>query len=231
MKTIKTTIATTLPDAVKAKFTKEALEGMRDQINSGEFKVYDSGWNEIGEVKKAAIPIDTKNLEVVMKLNESLIDKSFEWFFVPYGHPVDVKIEGEIEEINRADLKCIRMVKMPTDLSLKPVRFEMEFVEGVDYFVKKYDELTSESVTEFIEKGNQVAVYYPESMGWPDIIKDSFERGLVVDNGGESGPDFVHPFSISAVKMTFEQFKKQIALSWANLALQKKTDPLLKNIG
>ncbi|MCK5615836.1 hypothetical protein KAR91_78960 [Candidatus Pacearchaeota archaeon] len=228
MKTIKTTIATTLPDAVKAKFTKEALSGMRDQINKGEFFVTDVNREiKIGSVKKAAI--SEKDLVVKMKLDDTLIDKSFEWFFVPFGIPIDISLEGEFEVIRQVDLVCIQMVKMPTDLSLKPVRFEMEFVEGVDYFVVKHNELTPELVAEFIEKGNQVAVYYPDSMEWADVIKDTLERGLVVDTGGE--PNFVHPFSVSVIPETFEEFKKQIALSWQNFSSEKKMDPLLKNIG
>ena len=228
MKTIKTTIATTLPDIVKQRFTKKALEEMRDQMNSGEFFVTDSNRTiKIGSVKKASIP--ENDLVVTMKLDDSLIDKSFEWFFVPFGFPIDIKVEGEIEEINKVDLVCIRMVKMPTELSLKPVRFEMEFVEGVDYFVVKYDDLTPELVAEFIEKGNQVAVYYPESMEWADVIKDTIERGLVVDTG--DGPNFVHPFSVSVIPETFEEFKKQIALSWQKFSSEKKMAPLLKNIG
>ena len=224
MKTIKTTIATTLPDQVKSKFTKEALKGIRDQINDPETKffVVDAGMKlKIGTVKKASIP--DKDLVVTMKIDEKLIDKSFEWFFVPYGIPIDIKLEGEIEEISMVDLVCIQMVKMPTDLSLKPVRFEMVFVEGIDYFVKKYDELTPELVKEHIEKGSQVSVYYPESLGWDSIIKDAVEKGIV------NGAEFVHPFAVFAPKISFEEFKRQIELSWENLASEKKMDPLLRS--
>ncbi len=218
MKTIKTTIATTLPDQVRTKFTKEALAGMRDQINKDELLVFNTDWNVVGKVKKASIP--EKDLVVTMKINEKLIDKSFEWFFVPYGIPVDIKIEGNFEVTRKVDLKCVQMVKMPTDPTLKPVRFNMEFVEGIDYFVVKYDELTPGLIAEYIEKGNQVSVYYPESLGWVNIIKDAVEKGIV------DGAVFVHPFAIFAPKSSFEEFKKQITRSWQNLASQKKMDPL-----
>lgn len=225
MKTIKTTIATTLPDQVKSKFTKEALKGIRDQINDPKTKffVVDAGMKlKIGTVKKASIP--DKDLVVTMKIDDSLIDKSFEWFFVPYGIPVDIKLEGEIEEISMVDLVCIQMVKMPTDLSLKPVRFEMEFVEGVDYFVVKHEDLTYELVTEYIEKGLHVSVYYHESMGWEDTFKSLFEKGLL-----DPDKNIIHPFSASMIKGTFEEFKHQIALLWQNFSSEKKMDPLLKN--
>ncbi len=229
MKTIKTTIATTLPDQVKSKFTKEALQGMRDQINSGKIHVVDAEIKlRIGEAKKASIP--EKDLVVKMKVNDDLIDKRFEWFFVPSGIPIDIKIEGEIEEINRVDLICIKMVKMPTDLSLKPVRFEMEFVEGVDYFVKRPEELTNELVEELIEKGNQVSVYYHSDMEWESIIKDTVERGLVSET--EDGKvEFVFPFNPCIVSETFEEFKEKVALAWQNFSSEKKMDPLLKSIG
>lgn len=232
MKTIKTTIATTLPDSVKAKFTKEALAGMRDQINNPEinFFVTDAGMKQkLGAVKKASIT--EKDLVVKMKIDDSLIDKSFEWFFVPFGIPIDVSLEGEFEVIRQVDLVCIQMVKIPTDLSLKPTRFEMKFVEGVDYFVKKHDELTTELIAEFIKNGIHVSVYYPESMGWEHIVRDAVTKGLISENEDHTNMEFVHPFSLAAVPITFEEFKKQIALSWQNLASQKKMDPLLKNIG
>lgn len=229
MKTIKTTIATTLPDQVRSKFTQEALAGMRDQINKGELLVYDIDWNEIGKVKKASIP--EKDLVATMKINENLIDKSFEWFFVPYGIPVDIKIEGIFEVTRKVDLKCVQMVKMPTDPTLKPVRFNMEFVEGVDYFVVKYDELTPELVAEYIEKGNQVSVYYPESLGWENIARDGVVRGIFSYNENMARGEFVHPFAVSAVSITFEEFKKQIALSWQKYSSQKKENPLLKSTG
>ena len=229
MKTIKTTIATTLPDQVKSKFTKEALAEMRDQINDPEkdFFVTDVGIKQkLGVVKKASIP--EKDLVVTMKLDDKLIDKSFEWFFVPFGIPIDIKIEGDFEVTRKVDLVCIKMVKAPTDLSLKPVRFEMKFAEGVDYFVKQYDELTPELVSEFIEKGNQVCVYYPESFGWENIVKDALERGIVI-NEDNTGAKLVFPFSMS-VSSSFKKFKKQIDLTWRNYGLQKQKDPLLKHI-
>ncbi len=229
MKTIKTTIATTLPDIANTKFTKEALDGMRDQINKGDIEVYDLNWNKIGKVKSASIPIDTKNLEVVMKIDDKLIDKSFEWFFVPYGIPVDIGIEGKFEVTRKADLKCIQATNYSTDLSLKPTRFDMEFTEGVDYFVKKYEDLTPELVLEFIEKGLSTWVYYPQSLGADNIIKDAIERGLIVDSDDETGGDFVHPFTVSALPLTFEEFKKQVDLSWRNFSSMKTKDPLLRN--
>jgi len=232
MKNITTTIATTLPDSVKSKFTKEALAGMRDQINDPkkEFFVTDDKMTvKLGPVKKASIPIDTKDLEVSMKLDDTLIDKSFEWFFVPFGIPIDIAVEGDFEVIRQVDLVCIKMVKMPTDLSLKPVRFEMEFTEGVDYFVIKHEDLTPELVAEYIEKRMQVSVYYHSEMEWEDIIKDAIKRGIVASDG--TGPAFVFPFTPCVVPETFEEFKKQIALSWQNLASEKKMDPLLKNTG
>lgn len=226
MKTIKTTIATTLPDQVRTKFTKEALAGMRDQINNSKegFLVYDTNWNEIGKVKKASIP--EMDLIATMKINENLIDKSFEWFFVPYGIPVDIKIEGNFEVTRKVDLKCIQMVKMPTDITLKPIRFEMDFVEGVDYFVIEYNDLTSELVAEYIEKGNQVCVYYPWLMGWENILKDSIERGIVSEIKEQTIVGFVHPFSLSAVPITFEEFKKQVVITWQKYSSQKKVEPL-----
>lgn len=226
MKTIKTTVATTLPDQVRTKFTQEALADMRDQINNSKegLLVYDIDWNEIGKVKKASIP--EKDLVITMKIDENLIDKSFEWFFVPYGIPIDIKVEGDFEVTRKVDLKCIQMVKMPTDLSLKPIRFEMEFVEGVDYFVEQYDELTPELIAEYIKKGNQVSVYYPASMEWDNIIKDAIQKGLVADKEDGTGVNFVFPFNLSAVSITFEDFKKQVATSWQKYSSQKKEEPL-----
>ena len=77
------TIATTLLDANKEKFTLNVLKKFRDKINAPypQIKVTSEG-KEIGHVLKATI--SKKKLKVTLDINSKGIDKTWEYFFIPY---------------------------------------------------------------------------------------------------------------------------------------------------
>lgn len=207
---ITTTIATTLLDANKEKFTLNLLKKFRDKINSSypQIKVTIEG-KEIGHASKAIV--SKKKLKLDLNINVKGIDKTWEYFFVPYFEDGRFISEKEMTTVNSATIKEVHMVKFPTDVSLKPTVFP--FVEGEDYFVVKHDEITDEQIKEFLKSGEYlksgkpVAVYYHLEKGDEDRIqKDALERGFIIKVEGE----FINqsPFYVQAVEDDFETVRK-----------------------
>jgi len=204
---ITTTIATTLLDAKKEKFTLNVLKKFRDHINTvhPQIRVTNDG-KEIGHVSKATI--SKKKLKVTLDIRTKEIDKTWEYFFIPHFEDGKYQEVEKMTIITSALIKEIHMVKFPTDLSLKPTVFP--FKEDEDYFVVKHDEITSSQIKEYLLKQKPVAVYYPLEIGKEDLIlNDAVKRGFLVEKEGEFVNNF--PFYVQAVEEDFEAVRKWAA--------------------
>ena len=97
---ITATIATTLLDANKEKFTLNVLKKFRDKINTSypQIKVTSDG-KEIGTVQKAYI--SKKKLKVTLDIRTKEIDKTGEYFFIPYFENGEFTQVKEIEGLHR----------------------------------------------------------------------------------------------------------------------------------
>jgi len=228
MKEIKPIIATTLPDQVNSKFTKNVLKKFCDQINSALtfLPVKDVSGKEIGKVKEGVM--SNGSLRATIEVNTDLIDKSYEYFFIPDGGVIKKEAQGKFAVITKAVIHGVKMVKIPYDLSLKPIRFEITMKEGEDYYVDEYASLTPEVVSGLIKVGKPVHVFYPVSMGIDMIMEDAKERGLIEDLGDDKVSK-IHPFIINATKDTFSKFRKTIKKQWQKFNSEKTENPL-KNL-
>ena len=219
METITTIIATTLPDTKNEKFTKQLLHDLKKQINNADpsYPVKDMKGVEIGKVERSKIDLANR-LEVTINIDTSTIDKGHEYFFVPVITPFEIIKEGKFLTLKQGTLNGIRMVKMPFDLSLVPVRFAQEFKEGIDYHVKNHEDLTPEVIDNLIYDAIPVYVYYPVSFGAENVIQDALKKKLIISKGNDTG-SFMAPFEIKAVPGTFEEFKIAIKELWKKHAM------------
>ena len=224
MKTINPKIANTLPDQLNNKFTKNVLKKFKNQINTAipHLTVKNTQGKEIGEVEQGDI-VDGC-LKIIAKVNPDLIDKQWEYYFVPDGHIKKKEIQGQYNVITSAIILGVNMVKFPTDLTLKPVRFEQKYIEGVDYHIKEYEDLTPGIVAGLIKDNKIVFVYYPHIMGVDEAIQDSLERVLVTKENGE-----LFPFNITVWPKDFEHYKKHIKSLWKKESMEGTENPL-KNL-
>lgn len=124
MKEITSIIANTLPDSTGVKFTKNVLRKFRDQANSAFpcLPVKTNKGLEVGRVKEAEIVGGM--LRFKMEIDADLIDKRWEHFLVPDGNMLASEIQGKFRVITSATIKGMSIVKFPTDLTMKPVRFD-----------------------------------------------------------------------------------------------------------
>lgn len=228
MKQIKTTIATTLPDQLNSKYTKGCLKSFRDQINNAvpNLPVRDNENFKIGLVTESTI-IENRLVSSI-EVDTSKIDKDWEYYFVPIAVPFEREVQGNFVVEKSGTIEGVQMVKFPTDLSLKPVRFEKHFKEGVDYHIRKYDEITDDDMVNFTTGLVTVYVYYPSFLGAEEIIKDAQEKGFLQDEGDGYGSK-VFPFEVSAMPVPFDKFKQHIKKLWQKSSSTTKENPL-KNL-
>ena len=229
MKQIKTVIATTLPDQLNSKYTKGCLKNFRDQINSPvpDLPVRNNDGNRIGLVKEATV--SENKLMVSIEVDTSKINKDWEYYFVPISVPFEREVQGNFVIEKEGTIEGVQMVKFPTDLSLKPFRFEKHFKEGVDYHIRKYDEITDEDMVNFTTGLVTVYVYYPSFLGAEEIIKNAQERGFLQDEGDGYGRK-VFPFEVSAMPVPFDKFKQHIKKLWQQKSSSTSKENPLKNI-
>jgi len=222
IKEIKTIIATTLPDQLGSKYTKNVLRTFADQINNAipRLKVINRKGIEIGEVKFGSV--SKGELAVTMNIDIDSIDKAWEYYFIPEGIIREKEQQGKFMVITKAAIKGISMVMFPTDLSLKPIRFEEKTIEGRDYFIKKYDEIDEKIIADCIDGMKPLYVYYPQSLD-PDVIKsDAEKRGLIQDG------NYIHPIEVYGWPGSFTQFRNIIIEEWTKANSQLSGIPLKK---
>lgn len=204
---IKTIVATTLPDQKNEKYTKNLLRKFSDQVN---FQLRQlpvkRSTKEVGFVKSAII--HPGKLELVLEVNPDLIDKQWEYYFIPVTKNEEFERQGKFRVIKKAKIDHIAMVKYPTDISLKPYRFEVTFKEGKDYFVKHYSEVPEELIEKCSKEKLPLYVYYPESLHADIIEADAEKRGLLKD--GQK----ISPIEVCSWNGTFAQFKQYIISQW-----------------
>lgn len=224
MEKIKYFISNTLPDQLGSKFTKSVLKKFRDQINSAvPFLPLTNNCKEsekIGYVNNASL-INLK-LEATINVNTKLIDKRWEYFFVPNGIIKKRERQGKIDVVTLADIISVSMVRYPTDLTLKPIRFEPDFKEGVDYHIHRFDDMKPEMVLEYLKRDKPVYVYYPLLSDVEEAIKDATERGLFLDGN-------ILPFEVITWPKGFDNFKKHIRDRWKKQNTVE-TENLLKKL-
>jgi hypothetical protein len=162
-----------------------------------------------------------KQLTATMEIDTDLIDTGWEYFFVPNGRPiVEPEQQGKFTVITEAIIESVLITKNPTDLSLKPFVFEIEFKEGTDYLVMDYSDLKAGEVPKLLELQLPVYVYYPPSTKQDEIIKDATEKGIIKDN------KVIFPFEIKAFPGTIENFKNKIKSVWKKFAMERMENPL-----
>ena len=163
-----------------------------------------------------------------MEINTDLIDKGWEYFFVPHEEPLEIKEEGRFRTMTKAILNGILMVRTPTALNLIPTVFEQEFKEGVDYHVKNYDDMTIEVVEKAALENIPVYVFYPTSLEVDFVIQDALERRLILPKG-EGVDHYRVPFDVKSEPGTIEQFKERIGEWWKKQGMTRMENPLNPN--
>lgn len=208
MKEITTTIATTLPDQLDEKFTKNVLRKFCDQINTTfrKFGVLGIKNEIIGNVISARI--SKGSLIVTMNIDDSKVDKNWEYYFVPEGITKKKERQGKFLVITEAELKGVSLVMFPSDFSLKPVVFDNKYKENTDYFIRKYDQIESGLVERCIENLRPLYVYYPDSLDGDIIQKDAERQGLLKDGNK------VFPIEVNSLQGTFNQYRSIIINKW-----------------
>ena len=216
MKTIKYTIATTLPDQQMVKFAKNVLKKFRDQINNAfPYLPVTAGYGEdevnIGYVKNALV--STGDLICEISINPETIDKQWEYYFVVKGNMSPFEQQGNFKIIQKADIVGVSMSRAPSDLTSKPVTFFEYIKENQDYFIRKYDDMDEVTVKRIKNSGEQTYIYYPILFTPDELIDDARKRGLVIDHDDGTG-ETVKPFNIDSFDGTFEQFREYINKLW-----------------
>ena len=225
MKEIKSIIATTLPDQMNAKLTKNVLKKFSGQINGTvpKLPVRDGNGKKIGQVNSSYV---TKgNLSVIMEVDPDLVDKQWEYFFIPDGEATKKEEQGRFAVTLEANFKGVKMVKFPHDLTLKPYRFDQKYKENVDYFIKRHTDITPEVVAE-IFTGKPIYIYYPQEMGTDAIIFDAKEKGFIEDLEDKEGGQQVFPFQVCVWPEDFEHFRIHIIEQWTKLNTGGQDNPL-----
>jgi hypothetical protein len=215
MKEITTTIATTLPDQRNEKFTKNVLRKFSDQINTAfrKFGVLGIDNKIIGDVISARISKGT--LVVTMTIDDSKVDKNWEYYFIPEGITKKKEEQGKFLVITEAEFKGVSMVRFPADLSLKPVVFDNKYRENTDYFIRKYDQIESGLVERCIENLRPLYVYYPDSLDGDIIKKDAEKQGLLKDGNK------IFPIEVNSFQGTFNQYRSIIINKWTLINTEK----------
>lgn len=231
MKQIKTVIATTLPDQLSQKYTKQLLWDFCKQINSAvksEIPLVVKNNNKdkqiIGNIESSKIDLGGR-LTVTMNIDTDLIEKGWEYFFVPHEEPIEVLKQGKFQVMTKAILNGVLMVRTPTSLNLVPVVFEQEFKEGFDYHVKNYEEMTPELVEDSIYDNIPVYVFYPVDLGIKFVLEDALKRGLILpESEGKGHHRF--PFDVKSVPGTIDDLRKDIQKVWKKHATTLMVNPM-----
>ena len=231
MKTIKTVIATTLPDQLAQKYTKHLLLDFSKQINNAVkreiplvVKNNDKAKQIIGNVESSKIDLGGR-LTATMNIDTDLIDKGWEYFFVPHEEPIEVLEQGRFQVMTKAILNGILMVRTPTSLNLVPYVFEQEFKEGTDYHVKNYEEMTPELVENSIYDNIPIYVFYPVNLGIKFVLEDALKRGLILPEAEGKG-HYRFPFDVKSVPGTIDDLRKDIKSVWKQFAMERMENPL-----
>ncbi len=236
MKQVKSVIATTLPDQLAQKYTKQLLADYSKQITNAVkremplvVKGNDKSKTIIGNIESAKIDLAGR-LSVTMNIDTDLVDKGWEYFFVPHEEPIEVLEQGKFKVMTKAILNGVLMVRTPTSLNLVPYVFEQEFKEGKDYFVKNYEEMTLELVEESIYDNLPVYVFYPRELGIKFVMEDALKRGLILhESEGKGHHRF--PFDVKSVPGTIDDLRKDVKRIWKLHATTIAENPLKRPTG